>query len=120
MVFDLLIALFDLTIGITRSFKKAERILGSQTVDDFVYYNTFIKGTPLTYTTEAGLVTKPVKLRDCEIVIMIDNLHRLLSPGVTPRRVGIQDMIVRYTQLAEIILYLIQCIYFLYFSFSIN
>ena len=72
---------FDITgsAGVTRSFKHAERLLYPDAVEDYVYYNTFIRGTPVTYQTDAGLVTKAVKLKDSEIVIIIDNLHRLLS-----------------------------------------
>ena len=65
--------------GVTRSLKHAERMLMPLAVDDYVYYNTFITGTPTEYETDAGLVTKSVSLPECEVLILIDNLHRLIA-----------------------------------------
>ena len=65
--------------GITKCLRQAEKLLLPFATDDFMYYNTFIKGTPLTYETDAGVISKSVSLQNTENVIIIDNLHRLLS-----------------------------------------
>ena len=63
--------------GIAMSLASAARHLESNTVDDLLYYNTYLKSQPLTYRRKGLQVTANVCLRDCIIILMIDNLVRL-------------------------------------------
>lgn len=72
--------------GITTSLSLAERNLTSKSIDDTLYFATYIKEHPLTYNTLAGEVKGMVSMRGCHIVLMLDNLVRLKyhsdpSPG---------------------------------------
>lgn len=63
--------------GATQCLKKAESRIKEKATSEFCYYNTYLKKIPLTYQTLAGTETKKVSLRDCAIVLMLDNLVRL-------------------------------------------
>ena len=70
---------FDVTSkqGVTLSLPAAERQLKKQAQANESYCNTYLKQHDMTYTTDAGLVTKPVRLRDCYNILLMDNLVRL-------------------------------------------
>ena len=63
--------------GITTSLKEAANRVEEKALPDIGYYKTYIKPYQMTYATEAGEVTKDVNLRQCHIILMIDNLVRL-------------------------------------------
>jgi hypothetical protein len=63
--------------GASTSFSFAERRLKSRAVKDDLYYSAYLKPYLMTYQTDAGMVTKEVRMRDCFIILMIDNLVRL-------------------------------------------
>ena len=65
------------TSGIAASLRSAERFLDFNSADDILYYNTFLKGYPVTYRKDGKEVTEDVRLRDCIIILMLDNLVRL-------------------------------------------
>ena len=79
MGFKSVSTVFDVTSkqGITLSLKGAEKQLIDQSQENKSYYNTYLKEYDMTYETNGGLVTKPVRLRDCFIILMMDNLVRL-------------------------------------------
>ena len=63
--------------GIAMSLSSATRYLENNSADDLLYYNTYLKGQPLTYKCQGVQVNKDVCLRDCILILMIDNLVRL-------------------------------------------
>ena len=63
--------------GIAMSLSSATRYLENNTVDDLLYYNTYLKGQPLTYKHQGNSVTADISLRDCITILMVDNLVRL-------------------------------------------
>ena len=63
--------------GSAMSLAAASRYMESNTVDDLLYYNTYIKSHPLTYNREGHEVTTEVCLRQCVLILMVDNLVRL-------------------------------------------
>ena len=63
--------------GTSHSLTTAERSLKQRAINDDMYYDTFLKEYPHTYETMAGVVTKGVRMRDCHVVFMMDNLVRL-------------------------------------------
>ncbi|ESP02015.1 hypothetical protein LOTGIDRAFT_157148 [Lottia gigantea] len=57
-----------------------------KTMNDQLYYQTFIKEYSMTYSSICGELTKPVSLRDCYMILMLDNLvllkyHNDPEPG---------------------------------------
>ena len=72
---------FDVTsnAGLTKSLKHAERQLRSCTMDDYQYWENFIKGTYLHYNTSSGIVSAAVPLQGNPSFILIDNLVTLSS-----------------------------------------
>ena len=71
--------LFQITnaSGATQCLKTAERQLKQEADSDLCYFRTYLKKYPLQYTTITGTVTQPVSLRDCYLVVGLDNLVRL-------------------------------------------
>ena len=63
--------------GIAMSLSSAARYLENNTVDDLLYYNTYLKGQPLTYKHKGNNITADISLRDCITILMVDNLVRL-------------------------------------------
>ncbi|XP_050399679.1 uncharacterized protein LOC126816909 [Patella vulgata] len=68
--------LFKITskYGFTASLTFAENNLISKSTDDPLYYQTYIKEYPITYDTLVGNVTQMVSLRQCHLILMLDNL----------------------------------------------
>ena len=60
--------------GLTTSLVTAENKLKTETSDDLCYYNTYIKQHPLLYTTVSGSNSEAVNLRECHVILMLDNL----------------------------------------------
>ena len=63
--------------GITMSLPAAEKKMKTIAVDDLRYYNTFLKRHPFTYNTQKGEAECLVSLRQCHLILMMDNLVRL-------------------------------------------
>ena len=63
--------------GIAMSSSSAYSYLKNNTVDDALYYNTYLQGQPLTYKRNGCQVTDDICLRECIIILMVDNLVRL-------------------------------------------
>ena len=63
--------------GMSASLDAAEKKIKTRTVDDLCYYNTYLKKFPMTYNTSCGQTEKKVSLRDCHLILMIDNLVRI-------------------------------------------
>ena len=80
-------AVFSITSasGTTTSLTKAETSWKEKADDDLLYYNTFLKPQPLTYNSAAGLQTTYVCMRQCHVILMLDNLVRL-KYGNDPER----------------------------------
>lgn len=45
--------------------------------EDQCYYNTYLRKYDLEYYTEAGLCKKNINLKDCHLILFMDNLVRL-------------------------------------------
>ena len=73
-------SVFDLTsqAGITTSLRTVENFIAEAAREDKVYFSTYIKPHKLTYMTLQGLKEQFVTLRDCHVIVMLDNLVRLL------------------------------------------
>jgi hypothetical protein len=71
--------LFKVTssVGATMSLSSGEKQLKERTVGERLHYKTFQEPHLLTYTTDAGEVTKSVNLRQCYNILMMDNLVRM-------------------------------------------
>ena len=74
-------SVFDITAstGTTTSLKYADKALKKKADTDLCYYQTYLKEHPLTYKTHAGQRKDAVSLRDCHIILMMDNLVRFNS-----------------------------------------
>ena len=72
---------FDVTsnVGATMSLKIAENRLRKRATKEDLYYSTYLKKYPLLYHAigEVDEKTHYVRLRDCYIIFMVDNLVRL-------------------------------------------
>ncbi|XP_070203435.1 uncharacterized protein [Littorina saxatilis] len=63
--------------GVTLSFSEAERRLKKEASENRCYYNTFKRRFELEYKSTAGHVHRSLSLRDCHIIVLVDNLVRL-------------------------------------------
>ncbi len=63
--------------GITCSFPESEKRLKRQADPSVLYYRAYIDKYPMEYETSAGTILKSVSLRDCHLVLCVDNLVRL-------------------------------------------
>ena len=63
--------------GASTSLNVAERQLKEKVLADNLYYEAYLKPYSLTYETDAGMVTKEVRMKDCYLILMLDNLVRL-------------------------------------------
>ncbi|KAH3851808.1 hypothetical protein DPMN_094294 [Dreissena polymorpha] len=79
MNYHSLSAVFNLTSagGLTQSLTTAEQKLKDMANSENTYFNTYLKKYALTYETSAGESTEKVCVRDCVLVLMMDNLVRL-------------------------------------------
>ena len=62
--------------GTSCSLRQAEENVKKLANEDLCYYNTFLKDYSLHYDSLTGPNTKPVSLRDCHCILMLDNLVR--------------------------------------------
>ena len=63
--------------GISTSLSVAEKRLKQRASKDDLYYAAYLKPYPLLYQTDAGTVNEFVRMRDCYVILMLDNLVRL-------------------------------------------
>ncbi|KAJ8309906.1 hypothetical protein KUTeg_011771 [Tegillarca granosa] len=63
--------------GATLSLNESEKRLKEKAISDFCYYNTYLKKYELTYESDCGIVQRTVNLRDCRLIVLMDNLVRL-------------------------------------------
>ena len=70
--------LFDVTSasGATMSLDKAEQRLKAKADKDLLYFMAYLKEYLLKYYTDAGLEKVWIRLRDCHLNLMLDNLVR--------------------------------------------
>ena len=79
MGFKSLETVFDVTsgAGATASHSVGEIRLKVRAFPDDLYYAAFLKPYRMTYETDAGLVVHNIRMRDCHVIFMMDNLVRL-------------------------------------------
>ncbi|CAC5365991.1 unnamed protein product [Mytilus coruscus] len=65
--------------GISTSLIRAERKIKERIVNDLCYYNTYLKRYPLRYETREGELENLVSLQECHLILMMDNLLRLIT-----------------------------------------
>ena len=72
-------SVFNITSGsgITQSLNVAENKLKRKAHNELTYYNTFLRRHPMTYNSVSGLITRKLCIRDCILILMMDNLVRL-------------------------------------------
>ncbi|XP_053383815.1 uncharacterized protein LOC128550010 [Mercenaria mercenaria] len=63
--------------GMTQSITTAEEKLKKRAHSEKTYYNKYLRKYPLRYSTLAGEKLEHVSLRDCVLILMMDNLVRL-------------------------------------------
>ncbi|CAG2191210.1 unnamed protein product [Mytilus edulis] len=68
---------FTSTSGATLSLNESEQRLKEKARSDLCYYNTYLKKHAIAYETVAGLIKKELSIRDCILILMMDNLVRL-------------------------------------------
>lgn len=76
-------SVFDITSssGTTTSLSTGETKLKQRANDDLCYFNTYIKAHELLYKTVTHDTRKNVSLRQCHLILMLDNLVRLRKVG---------------------------------------
>jgi hypothetical protein len=62
------------SLGASQSLSRAEKSLKERNITDDLYYDAYLKPYSTTYTTTAGQVTKDVRMRDCHVILMVNNL----------------------------------------------
>lgn len=67
---------FDVTssAGATTSLNVAERKLKKRSDQDFCYFNTYLKQHKLSYDIITGEKEKEISLRECHLILLLDNL----------------------------------------------
>ena len=72
-------ALFRITnaSGATQCLRTAENQLHAEADTELCYFNTYLRKYDLNYKSIAGDIRRPISLRDCHLVVGIDNLVRL-------------------------------------------
>jgi hypothetical protein len=63
--------------GLTQSLPTAENKLKKNAVSEKTYFCTYLRKYPMTYHSLAGIKSVQVSLRDCVLVLMMDNLVRI-------------------------------------------
>ncbi|VDH90484.1 Hypothetical predicted protein [Mytilus galloprovincialis] len=63
--------------GATLSLHESEQRMKEKANSDFCYFNTYLRKYEMLYETAAGMEKVKVSLRDCIIIVMMDNLVRL-------------------------------------------
>ena len=71
--------------GLAYGLRQSENMLKKQNDSDVLYYQNFLKEHEITYTTNAGPVTKNMRFSDCHLIFFLDNLVRLTF-GSNPKR----------------------------------
>ncbi|CAC5356709.1 unnamed protein product [Mytilus coruscus] len=81
MHFKSVTSVFSITnsTGISTSLIQAERKIKERTANDLCYYNTYLKRYPLRYETQEGELENLVSLQECHLILMMDNLVRLIT-----------------------------------------
>lgn len=71
-------SVFDVTSssGVTTSLSAAESKLKTKANDDVLYFNTYLKQHPLHYKTIANGSGTKINIRQCHVILMLDNLVR--------------------------------------------
>ncbi|CAC5418112.1 unnamed protein product [Mytilus coruscus] len=70
--------------GISTSLVTAEKKIKEKATDDLYYYNTYLKKFPFHYQTTTGIADQLVNLRDCHLILMMDNLVRMTRSDPYP------------------------------------
>lgn len=72
-------SVFDVTssIGATASLRHADSQLKHKSTEELCYYNTYIKQHPFQFVTTTGSHSETISLRQCHVILMLDNLVRL-------------------------------------------
>ena len=78
-------SVFDVTssAGATTSLVAAEKKLKMRSDQDLCYFNTYLKRHKLIYDTVMGDCEKEVSLRECHLVLLLDNLVKWTNKKVT-------------------------------------
>ena len=63
--------------GASTSYSVAEKRLKKRANKDELYYATYLKPYSMVYETDCGIANHLVRMRDCFVILMIDNLVRL-------------------------------------------
>ena len=81
---------FDVTssAGATTSLGVAERKLKKRSDQDFCYFNTYLKRHKLNYDTITGEEEKEISLRECHLILLLDNLVKCTYKRTTSTKRG--------------------------------
>ena len=81
---------FDVTssAGATTSLIVAERKLKKRSDQDLCYFNTYLKRHKLSYDTVAGAQQKEISLRECHLILLLDNLVKCTHKRTTTTKRG--------------------------------
>ncbi|CAC5372998.1 unnamed protein product [Mytilus coruscus] len=81
MHFKSVTSVFSITnsTGISTSLIQAERKIKERIANDLCYYITYLKRYPLRYETQEGELENLVSLQECHLILMMDNLVRLIT-----------------------------------------
>ena len=63
--------------GATTSLSLAELLLKKKVIEDDLYWAAYLKPYVLGYESDAGHALKLVRMRDCHLILLLDNLVRL-------------------------------------------
>ena len=75
--------------GATLSLNEAEQRMKEKANSDYCYYNTYLKKREVIYETVSGVKKEQINIRNCILVLMMDNLVRLKyhkDPDMRTRR----------------------------------
>ena len=64
--------------GATQSLHTAETPLKQEADSDLCYFNTYLRKYSMKYISVAGKICQEIRVRDCQIIIGLDNLVRLI------------------------------------------
>ncbi|CAC5407963.1 unnamed protein product [Mytilus coruscus] len=68
---------FDILLNTFNKNYIAEKKIKEKATDDLCYYNTYLKRFPFNYQTTTGIADQLVNLRDCHLILMMNNLVRM-------------------------------------------
>ena len=77
--------------GVTASLKATGCMIDEAASDDRIYFSTYIKEHKLSYATMQGFKEQYITLKNCHLVVMLDNLVRLMfktDPNPSESRTG--------------------------------